>query len=466
MPALAVIAALAAAAIFAVDAFVDFDIAIAVLYVAVVLMSLSFCGRRGVLVVAAGCLGLTTLAFLLQHSTDPPADSLGRFLVSLSAITITTFLAMRIESTTDRLRSQARLLDLTHDAIFVRTMHDTITYWNRGAEKLYGWSADEAIGADARHLTRASLPAPYANIEAQLLDAGFWEGEVVHHRRDGSTVTLASRWALQHNERGQPASILESNTDIEERRQAQEKLAHAQTELAHVARMSTLGELTASIAHEVNQPLAAIVTSGDASLRWLDSTPPDMEGVRRGVTRMIRDAKRASDVVRRLRSLAKKDGLRKAPLDLNELVEDAVFLIQREVRHHQVLLGLDLAPDVPIVLGDRVQLQQVVINLLMNAIQAMAEVIDRPRKLIVQSRRQDCRGLIVTFRDSGPGIDPEYEAQLFNAFFTTKPDGMGMGLSICRSIIEAHGGRIWASRNDEGGATFQFTLPLEQEKAS
>ena len=461
-PALPVATAVFAVVIFILDAFVYFDIAIAVLYVAVVLMSVSFLGRRGVQIVSAICFALTILAFLIQHPGIGIADSSARCIISLLAISITTFLALRIQSTTAALRSQAKLLDLTHDAIFVRDMNGAIVYWNSGAEKLYGWSAKEIVGANSHQLVQTVFPAPYGEITAQLVRTGYWEGDLVHTKRDGGKVTVSSRWSLQRNERGEPAAVLETNTDIEERKRAQEKLAKAQAELAHVSRVSTLGELAASIAHEVNQPLAAIVTSGEACLRWLSRDVPQLDNVKRGVERMIVDGRRASEVVRHLRALSKKADSSKALVNLNEVIEDAIFLIQREVSSHGVWLELDLARMLPKVSGDRIQLQQVVINLLMNAIQAMESIVGRPRKLVVRSR-EDSSQVLVVVEDSGPGFDPESETQLFNAFFTTKPDGMGMGLSICRSIIEAHGGRIWAAPNAGGGAIFQFSLLLDIE---
>lgn len=465
MPLLPIIAIVFAGTIFLVDTFVMIDIAVAVLYVAVVLLSISFCGRRGIIAVSLACMGLTVAGYLIQHSPDGSRESLGRCLVSLLAIVITTFLAVRIQSTTAKLAKQARLLDLTHDAIFVCDMNSRILYWNRGAEHLYGWSAREAVGRTTDSLWQANFSKPYKEIMAELLRNGHWEGELVDARRDGSKVTVASRWSLQRNEHGQPVAILETNTDIEETKQAQETLAKAQADLAHVSRISTLGELTASIAHEVNQPLAAIVTSGEACLRWLDRDVPKLDGVKRGVERMISDGQRASEVVRRLRALSKKDDLQKAPVDVNEIIDDALLLVQREVTTHRVQLNLELTKALPVVLGNRVQLQQVIINLMMNAIQAMAAT-EKRRELAVRSLPHDGGQVLVSVCDTGPGFDTKNEGQLFSAFFTTKADGMGMGLSICRSIIEAHGGRVWASRNAEGGATFQFALPQHVEQPS
>jgi C4-dicarboxylate-specific signal transduction histidine kinase len=254
--------------------------------------------------------------------------------------------------------------------------------------------------------------------------------------------------------------------DVTDAKHAQEALQQAQAELAHVTRVTTLGELTASIAHEVNQPLAGVITNGEACLRWLRNEPPDIEEARGAVARIIRDGNRASEVIRRLRALTKKSDPQKTPLDINDVVNDVVTLVQREVATQRVRLRLDLDATLTPVFGDRVQLQQVIINVMMNGIEAMAPVTDRPRELVIRSRRHDADHVLVSVRDSGVGIDPDHMDRLFNAFFTTKADGMGMGLSICRSIIEAHGGEMWASPNDGPGATFLFTVQSQQEAAT
>lgn len=453
-----------AAAIFVIDAFIKFDIAIAVLYVTVVLTSVSFFNRRGVLAVAVSCAALTVLAFSIQHWHDAKFESISRCLVSLLAIGITTALAVRIQSTTATLQSQAQLLDLSRDAIFVRDMDDIITYWNRGAEELYGWTAQEAVGQVSRKLVQAGLPS-YEEAMTELLRDGHWRSELIHRRKDGTAVTVASRWTLERDQRGEPVTILETNTDIEERRQAQDKLAKAQAELAHVSRVSTLGELAASIAHEVNQPLAAIVTSGEAALRWLNRDVPQIDGMKRSIERIISDGRRASEVVRRIRSLSRKAESQSLPVSLNEIVDDVRLLIQREVSVRRIILQLDLADPSPVVLGDRIQLQQVIMNLIMNAVQAMDLVPDH-RELLVRTLLQDGGEAHIVVRDTGPGFESGNENALFDAFFTTKSDGMGMGLSICRSIVEAHGGRVWASRNAGRGATFQFALPVHQGTSS
>ena len=457
---LPVITAGLAILIFLIDTISPLGMAVAVLYVVVVLMAVGFLPRRGVILVSAGCIALTLVSYVWQHGFTHVSTASARLFMSLSAIGITTVLALRAQSASVVLREQARLLDLTHDTVFVRDMNDVITYWNHGAEDLYGWTREQAVGSASHRLMQTTFPAPLEGIMAELLRTGRWEGELVHAKRDGTRVVVASRWSLERDERGRAVAILETNTDITERNRAQEALHRAQAELAHVTRVTTLGELTASIAHEVNQPLAAIVTNGEACLRWLGRDVPQLDEARTAVERVISDGKRASEVIRRLRALAKKTGPQKASLSVNDVIGEAILLVQREVLLHRVMLRLELAPALPSVVGDRVQLQQVIINLLVNGIQAMALVSGRPRELRIESQQHEAEVLVVV-QDSGIGIDPENASRLFSPFFTTKPNGMGMGLSICRSIVEAHGGRVWASRNGGPGAIFRFTLPVD-----
>ena len=252
--------------------------------------------------------------------------------------------------------------------------------------------------------------------------------------------------------------------DVTATKQAEEKLHKAQMELAHVTRVTTLGELTASIAHEVNQPLTAVVANADAALRWLNRETPDLAAARRSVEWVIDDSNRANEVIRRVRSLAKKTDLEKMPLDLNQVVKEAIALVRRELNSHRVSLQAELAPALPGVFGDRIQLQQVIINLLVNGIEAMQSVTGRPRELAIRSSQDEIGQVRLSVTDCGVGISAENVNRLFNAFFTTKTNGLGMGLSICRSIVEAHGGRLSAGGNDGPGATFQFVLPLHQEE--
>jgi signal transduction histidine kinase len=234
----------------------------------------------------------------------------------------------------------------------------------------------------------------------------------------------------------------------------------AQAELAHINRVTTMGQLTASIAHEVNQPVTAVFTNADAALRWLGAQPPALEEAREVLRGIIVDGNRASGIIRRIRTLINKTvPTRNDRLDINKTILEVIALTRSEVLRNGVSLQTLLAKDLPLIQGDRVQLQQVILNLIVNAVQAMSGVSERSRELLIGSGKDASTDVLVTVRDSGAGLNPESFDHLFDAFYTTKPGGMGMGLSICRSIIEAHGGQVWATANVPQGAIFQFTLP-------
>jgi len=252
--------------------------------------------------------------------------------------------------------------------------------------------------------------------------------------------------------------------DVTQRKHAEQRAAQAHAELAHVTRVTMLGEMTASIAHEVNQPLAAIVADANASLNWLAAAPPDLESVRGALDAIVRDGHRAGEVIQRIRQLASKGAPRKDAVDLNDVVRDVVPLVRAELRHQEISLMLDLASKLPPVLGDRIQLQQVLLNLVMNAVEAMGTVTGRPRRLIIRSEPDNDDRVSVAVQDTGSGIAANHLDQVFSAFFTTKPGGMGMGLSISRSIIEAHGGRLWTTPNRPHGAVFHFALPARRDR--
>jgi len=235
-----------------------------------------------------------------------------------------------------------------------------------------------------------------------------------------------------------------------------------QNELAHANRVATMGQLTASIAHELKQPLSAAMIGGDAALNWLMRHPPEIEKAKQSVEHMIKDVMRASDVIDRIRSLVKKHAPRMEKLDINGAILELVGLIQSEIVKNGVTARMELAESLPHIYGDRVELQQVILNLMINSIQAMSDLAERERELHVTTELIASEGVRVGVRDSGPGFSAENLQRLFAPFYTTKPNGMGMGLSICRSIIEDHGGRLWASRVDPQGALFQFTIPVAQ----
>jgi C4-dicarboxylate-specific signal transduction histidine kinase len=250
-------------------------------------------------------------------------------------------------------------------------------------------------------------------------------------------------------------------SEIAERESVQEGLIRAQAEIARIARITTMGELAASIAHELNQPLGSIVMSGDACLRWLAAEPPNLGEARQAVEAIIRDGTRASSVLVRTRGLLRRGERVRERLDINDVIREVIALMDGELRRNGVSLRTEMPRELPPVVVDRVLLQQVILNLVMNAIEAMRAVSDRARVLCIRTEEQHSGSIVVSVQDSGVGIDPEHLSRMFEAFYTTKVQGIGMGLTISRSIIEAHGGRLWAVANDGRGSTFCFTLPID-----
>jgi C4-dicarboxylate-specific signal transduction histidine kinase len=251
-------------------------------------------------------------------------------------------------------------------------------------------------------------------------------------------------------------------SEIAEREAAEEGLIRAQTEIARIARITTIGEFAASIAHELNQPLGSIVTSGDACLRWLAAKPPDLDEARQAVAAIIRDGTRAGSVLVRIRELLSRGERRRERLDINDVIGEVVALSESELRRNEIALQTEMPEDLPPVVVDRVLLQQVVLNLIINAVEAMRVVSDRARILRIRTQELASANIVVLVQDSGVGLSPKHSDRMFEAFYTTKPDGIGMGLTISRSIIEAHGGRLWALANDGPGSTLCFALPIER----
>ncbi|MBR0859979.1 PAS domain S-box protein [Bradyrhizobium liaoningense] len=614
--------AVLAVAVFLVDVLTPLEGAVAVLYVVAILLAARTNRRNDIIVAATGCAVLTVSAYLLSHDLEAIASPAVRAVVSLAAIAITTLLALQNYAATSRLAAQARLLNLSHDMIFVRDRGGVITFWNKAAEQAYGWPAEDAIGRLADDLLQTRYPDRRETIEAILLETGRWEGRVEQRTKAGVALTVDARWALQQSHLGKPIGVLETHTDvtdrvaahaalvqseqryrrmfdasrigvveedwsglrialqsldtgdaglrdhlarnpdfvrqarrlarvtdvnpalqkmvgangpsafienvdrllgendssflgalvafaqgepfyegetelvrldgsrvpvlftitfpaapegdrnvlafvvdITERQQAQDALLAAQAELAHAARVATLGELSASIAHEVNQPLAAIVTSGQAGLRWLRREVPDLNEVAATITHVVSEGRRASEIVTRIRTFLKKTPAQQAALQIGEIIEDAASLVAHEFARDDVTLTIEAEPGLRPIRGDRVQLQQVLVNLLINAGQAMS---DQPgtRTITLRAGTVDGERLAITVQDSGPGIMPDDLPRLFDPFFTTKDGGMGMGLAISRTTVEAHGGQLSAESTPGAGATFRLTLPYSQEHTS
>jgi PAS domain S-box-containing protein len=356
---------------------------------------------------------------------------------------------------------------LSHTGTFAWRVATGENTWSTETFRIFGY--DEAPSATLDMVLARTHPEDRAAVQKAIDRASIDHRDYGHAYRlmmPDRSVKYVRAVARATRDASGGIEFVGAVTDVTATKRAEEKLHKTQAELAHVTRVTTLGEMTASIAHEVNQPLAAVIANAEACLRWLDRDTPDLAAARRSAEWVINDGIRASEVVRRVRALANKADMEKLPLDLNDVVREVIALVQRELTSRGVVLRTELAPAPPVILGDRVQLQQVMINLVMNGIEAMDPVTDRPRELVIRSRRCETHHALVSVTDRGSGISAEHANRLFNAFFTTKSSGLGMGLSICRSIVEAHGGRLSASGNKGPGATFQFVLPLHREDAS
>ncbi len=355
------------------------------------------------------------------------------------------------------------LIEHGYDVVFLLDAQGTVLYASPSLERVLGYTPEELVGRNGFELLRPDELQDAMSRFARLLDqpGRIVTGERLTRHRDGSWRWVDSAATNLLHEPGGQAVVVNAR-DVTERKQAEEALHHARAELAHIARVTTLGELTASIAHEINQPLAAIVTDASACLRWLKAPSPNRTEVQQSLARIIKDGNRASEVIDRIRALAKKSPTRKDRLDIREVILDVIALTRSEVQRNRVSLRTQLSDDLPMTEGDRIQLQQVILNLIINAIEAMGIGGGEPRELLVTSEKDGSQNVLVSVRDSGAGLDPESVDHIFDAFYTTKPSGMGMGLAISRSIIEAHGGRLWPSANAPRGAIFQFSLPSDR----
>jgi two-component system sensor kinase FixL len=448
-----------AIAIFVLDSLTPIDVSVSIFYVFVIQVASNIFGRKGILVVGMGCEVLALSAHLTSPG-DPWAHwAVADRTIGVIGIAMFTLLAMRNRTATEQIAEQANFLNLTHDSIFARDAKNAITYWNRGSEALYGWSGEEAVGRTSDDLVSTTYPAPLPEIMQKLIAEGYWEGDLLRTRRDGKVATVAARWSLRNDDQGRFAGVLETNNDITERRRAQDELQRVQSDLARVTRATTMGQLAASISHEVNQPLTGVVTNGYTLLHWLNEKTLNLDKARVTAERVLRDGERASGVIQRIRGLLAKTPPQTKEIDLNNLILQVLDLLQTDLRLRDVGVQTELAAGPAPCVGDMVQLQQVLLNLVVNGSEAMSEVTGRPKILVVGSRAGANGEGVVFVRDHGVGLDQDTADKIFDPFFTTKDKGMGMGLAICRSIVEAHGGRLWAEPAEAGGAIFQFTLP-------
>jgi PAS domain S-box-containing protein len=331
--------------------------------------------------------------------------------------------------------------------------------------RIYGFDPENGPPAHEERLLRTH-PEDRAKwqgaIDRAIAEKSNYEVEFRILLPDGSVRHIHTVGHPVLNASGDLAQFVGSSTDITQRKLAEEALRQAQVDLAHVSRVTTMGELTASLAHEVNQPIAASVTDANTCLRWLTRDQPDLEEAREAASRMVKDATRAADIISRIRLLFKKVSPQRELVDVNEVVREMIVLLRSEATRYSISVRTELASDLPQVMGDRVQLQQVLMNLLLNSMDAMKDV-DPTRELIINSQPARNEQVMVSVSDTGVGLPPQQAEQIFNAFFTTKPYGTGMGLRISRSIIESHGGRLWAANNSPRGASFCFTLPTKAE---
>jgi PAS domain S-box-containing protein len=354
-----------------------------------------------------------------------------------------------------------RLVDSNIIGIFIWNLDGRIIDANEAFLSIVGYDGDDLVSGHMHW--RELTPAEWRGVDdrhvAELKATGTVQPyEKEYFQKSGRRVPVLVGGALFEESSDEGVAFV---LDMTERKRTEEVLRKTQADLSHVARVATLGEMSASIAHEINQPLTAAVTSASACLRWLEAQK--LEEARRSVSRVIEEGHRASEIIGRIRSLAKKAPPQKGWLDVNQTIHEVIALARSEIQRNGVALDTQLSEHVPVILADRIELQQVILNLVMNAIEAMSGLGNGPRELVIRSGTDESKQVVISVQDSGPGIDPENLGHLFDAFYTTKNQGLGMGLAISRSIIEAHGGRLWVMETASRGAVFQLALPLGSE---
>ena len=361
------------------------------------------------------------------------------------------------------LRKLASLIEHSSDFIGMASVEGDALFVNPAGQALVGLDGDEAVSATKMtdYIFEEEQEKFRREVWPAILQHGEWEGEMrFRHFKTGAAISMLQKgFCIRETGSDRPLALATISRNITERKRVEDELRLAHAELTHVARVMTMGELTASIAHEINQPLAAIVNNANACVRLLAFQPPDIEEVRLAVADIAESATRVAEVITRVRALLKKKPTARDRVDINEIILEALALVAGELEKNRISTQIDLLPDITPVLADRIQLEQVVLNLIMNGIEAMTSVNGPPRRLLIRSQMHESGNVLVVVHDTGAGLDPRNASHIFDAFFSTKPAGMGMGLPICRSIVEAHGGRLALAPNESEGATFEFTLP-------
>jgi PAS domain S-box-containing protein len=369
-----------------------------------------------------------------------------------------------LQSSNAELRQRERQLRLLTEVIpqqiWSGTPDGTIDYCNHRLLEFVGRSLEEVQGGSFMDLIHPDDREEFHQAWRRAVTAGSaFEGQWRVRDAEGCYRLFFMRGVPLRQAEGKPIRWYGTNTDIEDHKNAEQALTRAHAEVAHLSRVLTMGELTTSIAHEISQPLTAVVTHGHACVEWLSAPTPNLFEARRSAERIIQDGTRAGAVVGRIRSLFKKEAPAKDLLDMNEVIQELTVILRDEIVSNRIVLRTELTPRLPEITGDRVQLQQVVLNLIVNSIDGLRDKRDGPREIMVRSAREGSAGVRITVEDSGVGFTQEAAEKIFQPFFTTKPTGIGMGLSISRSIVESHGGRLWASPRPSGGAIFHFTVP-------
>ncbi|MCV3738737.1 ATP-binding protein [Rhizobium sp. TRM96647] len=495
---------LLAAAVFYVDTYTDIEGAIAVLYVVTVLLAAQVTTRKGLIFLAVACAGLSLLSYAMTHGDEADLQSTLRLLVALAALAVTSMLLLKTETARLTLVSTNAALkesEARYRSIFDRTR---VALWERDYSKLRrhlmdiraqgvtdiraharanpdfvdhcidlitvvaaNEAAREMLGptASAIGVHRSNIPVKerFVDVLQAIIDRErVFEGKVDVRTDNGEDKLVLLSISFPED----PAAfnrVVVSMVDITQREMALKALAEAQAELTKASKAATVGAMSASLAHELNQPLGAIVVNSQTLLRWLDRDPPDLAAVRRSAERMIRDSQRTSEIIQNTRDLLSPSHSKLDSVSLENLVDETMALMEHEFQRSNSTVLIDWKGDVPPISAVKIELQQVLINLLTNAIQAMDEAGSPKRTITIAAERPDIEHVSITVRDSGPGITEDAKDKLFAPFFTTKPTGMGMGLSICRSTLEARGGRLIGANHPDGGAIFEVRLLIRPE---